>query len=356
MINDYLIVGAGLTGSVIARELTNQGYKVLVIDKRNHVAGNCYDDVFDNFYVCKFGGHIFHTNSDNIWKYVNKYSNFYQYNHRIVASHKEKLYLFPINLWTFYQMGFPHTPEEAKDYLSKVRLKIDNPKNLEEKLLGMIGEELYYTFYYGYTKKQWNKEPKELPASIINRIPIRFNFDNCYYNDKYQGIPVNGYTNLVKKILSGIPLELNIDFLENKELENCTKKIIYTGEIDKYYSYIFGNLEYRSLKFDYMCDINLGTPTINYTEYEVPYTRQVAHDYFYPNAISHIISEEYPSDNGEPYYPVPSNNNLELYKKYSKIKNDNVIFAGRLGSYLYLNMDQAIGQGLNIAKKILESR
>jgi UDP-galactopyranose mutase len=352
---EILIVGAGLTGAVIARELYDSGYKVTVIEKRNHIAGNCYDEDYGNgLYVNLYGGHGFHTQSPRIWNYVNKYSKWNQYNHKIIVNYENQIYSYPINLMTLQQLGYPcQTPKEAKYYLQILSLKYEHPSNFEEKALSLVGYEIYNKFLKGYTEKQWNKQCKDLPASLMGRVPIRFNYDNSYFDDDFQAMPAEGYTKFFENLLKDIPVILKCDYLEDREYwNNKFEKIVFTGCIDAFYSYCLGTLEYRSLLFQNDGEVDLGVATINYTSPEPAYTRKIDFGYYYPKSGKHFTKREYPFTYGEPYYPVGTERNLELYNKYKSIQNERVIFCGRLGSYLYLNIDQAIGQALTISEKI----
>lgn len=358
MMYDYVIVGSGLFGAIFAREMTDAGKKCLVIDKRNHTGGNVHSELIEGIHVSKYGGHIFHTNDERIWNYVNRFTKFDAYNHRLRVHYKEKLYSFPINLMTCYQLWGCRTPEEAQRQLSKVRVKIDNPKNLEEWVLSQVGQEIYETFVKGYTQKQWNIDPKNLPSSIIKRIPIRTNYDDCYFSDRFQGWPVNGYSELFDNLLKDINVELSVDFFKDRSyLQKISKKIVYTGKIDEYFDYCYGDLAYRSLKFDSKTldqpDL-LGCATVNYTELEIPYTRIIEHKHFQPhraiNTKKTVVTFEYPDDwtrDKVPYYPINSEENNEIYRKYHKSsKLENVIFGGRLAEYRYYDMHQVVGSAL----------
>lgn len=357
---DYLIVGSGLFGSICARELTNAGKKVLVIDKRDHIGGNCYTENNDGINVHKYGPHIFHTSDKRVWDYINQYADFNHFVYRPKVNYKGKIYSFPVNLMTLYQIFHITTPEQAKIVLDYWKIKNDNPKNLEEWILSQVGERLYETFIKGYTTKQWGREPKLLPASIIKRLPIRLNFDDNYYFDNYQGIPIGGYTKIFEKLLKDIEVRLNTDYLDNKDFfDNLAEKIIYTGPIDKLYSYAYGKLEYRSLRFeterleeeDYQ-----GNAAINYTDVEVPYTRVIEHKHFEFGKQKHtIVTKEYPSNEGEPYYPVNDEDNNRKYNLYKRLMNqeEKIIFGGRLADYKYYDMHQVIASALHQVKLLL---
>lgn len=365
---DFLIVGTGLFGSVCARELTDAGYKCLVIDKRSHIGGNCYTENVNGIHVHKYGPHIFHTSNDDIWNYVNRFVKFNNYRYNPKVSYKENTYSFPINLMTLYQVYGVRTPEEAKQKLQEVRVPCDNPKNLEEWILSQVGKEIYEIFIKGYTTKQWGTDPKNLPMSIIKRLPIRTNFNDSYYFDTYQGIPEEGYTKVFEQLLAGIDVRLNTDYFEHREELHkvIQKKIIYTGPIDKFYNYQYGYLEYRSLKFveehlniqDYQ-----GAAGINYTEEEIPFTRKIEHKHFNPIGESFkqeftVVTTEYPekwSTEKEPFYPINDDKNTEIYKQYKQLMDNesNFIFGGRLADYRYYDMHQVIGSALKCVKNLL---
>lgn len=357
---DYLIIGSGLYGSVCARELTDLGYKCLVIEKRDHIGGNCYTENIDGINVHKYGPHIFHTSDKGVWDYIRQYADFNHFSYRPRVNYKGKIYSFPINLMTLYQVYGVTTPDEALRKLDDVKVPIDTPKNLEEWILSQVGPDLYNIFVKGYTTKQWNKNPKDLPASIIRRLPIRMTFDDNYYEDIYQGIPIGGYTQIFKGLLKGIEVMLNTDYFENREyFDTLAKKIIYTGPVDRFYDYKFGKLEYRSLRFETM---NLpmadyqGVAGMNYTDAEVPYTRIVEHKHFeFGRQKNTIITREYPENKGEPYYPINDSANNETYKNYKSLmeKEEKHIFGGRLADYRYYDMHQVIAAALTKVPKII---
>ena len=362
---DYLIVGAGLYGAVCAHELTKKGYKVLVIDKRNNVAGNIYTEDVEGIDVHVYGAHIFHTSMKHVWNYVNQFAEFNNYVNSPVANYHGELYNLPFNMNTFYELWGVRTPEEAKAKIEeeKAKFHIDEPKNLEEQAINLVGTTIYEKLIKGYTEKQWGKPCTELPAFIIKRVPLRFIFDNNYFNDRYQGIPIGGYTPMVLKMLEGIDVKLGFDYFENKkELDSIAKSIIFTGPIDQYFDYKFGALEYRSLRFETEvidCQNYQGNAVINYTDRETPFTRLIEHKHFQFDTTSpkSVITREYSKTwtlGEEAYYPVNDAKNSALYNKYleESKKLGNVIFGGRLGLYQYLNMDQVIAKALELCETI----
>lgn len=359
---DYLIVGAGLFGSVFAYEMKKNNKKCLVIDKREHKGGNIYCENIENINVHKYGAHIFHTNKKNIWEYVNNLVEFNNFINSPLANYKGNLYNLPFNMNTFYQIWKTKTPEEAKNKIKEQieEADIKNISNLKEQAISLIGKDIYIMFIEGYTEKQWGKKATELPSFIIKRIPVRFNFDNNYFNDKYQGIPIGGYNVLINKLLEGTEVILNKDFFEDRKyFEEISKKIVFTGMIDEFFDYKYGKLEYRSLKFENeILDIEnfQGNAVINYTEYEIPYTRIIEHKHF-ENSISKktIITKEYPAkfENGfDAYYPINDEANNKKYNMYLNLakNNDKVIFGGRLGEYKYYDMDNIIEKALILAE------
>jgi UDP-galactopyranose mutase len=359
---DYLIIGSGLFGSVFAREMKNYGKSILVIDKRSHIGGNCYTENIEGINIHKYGPHIFHTSNKEIWEYVNRLVEFNNFKYRPKVNYKGNIYSFPINLLTLYQIYNVKTPSDAIKLFDANKIHIENLTNLEDWCLSNIGEELYNIFIRGYTKKQWGCDPRELPTSIIKRIPIRFNFDDSYYFDRYEGIPIGGYTQIFEKLLDGIEVRLNQDYFSNRDyFDSIADKIVYTGAIDRFYDYKFGKLDYRSLDFktetlDIM-DFQ-GTAGINYTEYEIPYTRIIEHKHFEFGNQSHtIITKEYPTLNGDPYYPINNQTNNQKYNKYKDLMNNetNFIFGGRLADYKYYDMHQVIGSSLHRSKKEFET-
>lgn len=354
---DYLIVGSGLFGSIFARELTNIGYKCLVIDKRNHIGGNCFTESVEGINVHRYGPHIFHTSDDTVWNYVNKFCTFNNFINRPKVNFNGKIYSFPINLMTLYQLYNVSTPDQARLILDHVRYDIPNPKNLEDWILSQVGKEIYETFIKGYTTKQWGREPKLLPSSIIKRLPIRLNFDDNYYFDKYQGIPIGGYTQIFEKLLDGIEVKLNVDYFDDLDFwNNQANKIVYTGPIDRFYDYRFGKLEYRSLEFSteikHISDYQ-GNALINYTDIDTEYTRIIEHKHFeFGQQRNTVITKEYPRNEGEPYYPInDSTNNARYYDYKELMKNETkILFGGRLADYKYYDMHQVIASALKRVK------
>jgi UDP-galactopyranose mutase len=357
-----LIVGCGLYGVTSARKLAEFGNEVHIIEKRNHVAGNCFTENNCGIHVHKYGPHAFHTNSKKIWDFVNQFAEFNNFKLKVLVNNKNKIYSFPINLLTMNQVyGFDYN--KSVDFLNKNTQK--NYGNFKDFVISSVGEELYKIFYEGYTKKQWNKDPSDLPSSIAKRIPVRLNFYDYYFEDIYQGVPVSGYTSMVENMLDhpNIKVDLNVDFFpDKKEFEQDFDLIIYTGKPDEYFDYRFGLLEYRSLRFEekFVENTFQGNVQINYASMDVPYTRIVEHKYFHNEKIKHsVITYEYP-DNYEigkiPYYPIESEANKQIYNQYfGLIENqEKVLFGGRLGKYTYLNMDQVIGMALNDMEKICQ--
>jgi len=363
---DYLIVGAGLFGAIFANSARKEGRKCLVIDKRPHIAGNIYTESQERINVHKYGAHIFHTSNKEVWNYIQQFAEFNRYTNSPVARYKDELYNLPFNMNTFNKLWGVVTPEEAQAKIEeeKREAQISEPQNLEEQAISLVGKTIYEKLVKGYTEKQWGRKCTELPSFIIKRLPVRLIYDNNYFNDKYQGIPIGGYTQIIEKMLDGIEVRLNCDFFDNREeLENIAEKIIFTGPIDQYYNYQYGELEYRSLKFETetLDKPNYqGNAVVNYTEYEIPYTRIIEHKHFEFDSTSPktIITREYPDNwnkEKEPYYPINNEKNNSLYKKYKELadKDKKVIFGGRLGSYKYYDMDKVIAEALEVAKKEL---
>lgn len=361
---DYLIVGAGLFGSVFAHEVTKKGKKCLVIDKRNHIGGNVYCEKIEGINVHKYGAHIFHTNNKEIWDYVNSFVEFNRYTNSPIAMYKGKIYNLPFNMNTFYQLWGVKTPQEAKEKLeSQIKENFfKKPKNLEEQALSLVGKDIYEKLIKGYTEKQWGRKATELPAFIIKRLPVRFTFDNNYFNDKYQGIPIGGYNKLVEKLLDGIDVRTKQDFFNKKDFFlNKAHTIVYTGKIDEFFNYKHGKLAYRSLSFEneVLDLVNYqGNAVVNYTEKKIPFTRIIEHKHFEFGAQKKtVITKEYPAEwkeGKEPYYPVNDEKNSLIYGKYKKMADatNNVIFGGRLAEYKYYDMHQVIASALKKAKEI----
>lgn len=360
---DYLIVGAGLFGAVFAERAMSRGKKVLVIDRREHIAGNCYTEQRHGIETHVYGPHIFHTNSEKIWQYVRQFSEFNNFVNRPKVNHYDMIYSFPINLFTLYQLWGVSTPEAAREKLETVRLKIDNPQNLEDWALSQIGRQLYDRFIRGYTIKQWRRDPKELPASIIKRLPIRLTYDDNYFTDAYQGIPVNGYTALVGNMLAGADILLGHDYLGNRDhWDSMARRTVFTGRIDEFYEYKHGALDYRSLRFEHE---NLSIPDfqgnalINYTSEYVPYTRIIEHKHFTGVQTNNTyVTREYPTEWAEgetPYYPINDEQNGARYAKYAELakKENRYVFGGRLAEYRYYDMHQVIGSALSIAERVM---
>ena len=360
---DYLIVGAGLYGATFAYEMKKRGKKCLVIDRRNHIGGNIYCENINGINVHKYGAHIFHTSDKHIWEYVNQFANFNNYINSPIANYKGEIYNLPFNMNTFSKLWGVATPNEAKAKIEeqKAEFNIIEPKNLEEQAISLVGEDIYLKLVKEYTEKQWGKDCKELPAFIIKRLPVRFIYDNNYFNDRYQGIPEGGYNVIIEKMLDGIEVELGIDYLKNKEEYNkLADKIVYTGMIDEFYNYQLGNLEWRSLKFENEIMPNVddyqGNAVVNYTSHDQEYTRIIEHKHFEFNKCNGtIITKEYPQDwkiGDEAYYPVNDEKNNSLYNKYKEFaeRDSNVIFGGRLGNYKYYDMDKVIKAALDMVE------
>ncbi|WP_100406484.1 UDP-galactopyranose mutase [Bacillus solitudinis] len=361
---DYLIVGAGLFGSVFAYEANKRGKKCLVVDKRDHIGGNVYTEQIEGINVHKYGAHIFHTNDQKIWEYVNGFAEFNRYTNSPIANYKGEIYNLPFNMNTFNKLWGVVTPDEAKAKIEhqKKEAGVTEPKNLEEQAISLIGTDIFEKLIKGYTEKQWGRPAKELPAFIIKRLPVRFTYDNNYFNDRYQGIPIGGYTSIIEKMLEGIDIKLNVDFFElRRELEGLANKVVYTGMIDQYFSYTFGVLDYRSLRFETKVlaetDNYQGNAVVNYTDKDTPYTRIIEHKHFeFGTQDKTIITEEYPSEwkpGDEPYYPINDSKNNEIYRKYKALADNekNVIFGGRLANYKYFDMHQVIGSALATVDK-----
>jgi len=362
---DYVIVGSGFFGSICARELTDNGFKCLVIESRNHIGGNCYTENRDSINIHTYGPHIFHTSDDEVWEWINQYVSFNNFTLRPIANYKGEIYSLPFNMWTFNKLWNVTTPQEAQDIIKIQSMGIDEPKNLEEQAIKLVGTDVYEKLIKGYTAKQWRKDPKELPKEIIKRLPVRFTYDNNYFNDKYQGIPIGGYTQIFEKLLDGIDVKLNVDYFENKEQwDNIAKNVIYTGPIDRFYDYKFGELEYKTTKFDHKkVDTQnfQGVVMANYTDVDVPYTRIIEHKHFENTETdSSWITFEYPTEydskTTEPYYPVNDSENNLKYSKYKELSESQtkIIFGGRLAQYKYFDMHQVIKSALNTVRTLIE--
>lgn len=366
---DFLIVGSGLYGSIFAREATNKGYKCLVIDKRDNVGGNIYTEKVEGINVHKYGAHIFHTNNQKVWDYITQYATFNRFTNSPVANYKGELYSLPFNMYTFNKMWGVVTPEEAAAKIEEQRKEVkDEPKNLEEQAISLVGRDIYEKLIKGYTEKQWGRDCKDLPSFIIKRLPVRLTFDNNYFNALYQGIPVGGYTKMIENILDGIEVILGEDYLEDKaKWDGIAKKVVYTGPIDAYFDFCLGTLEYRSVRFEteVLDKPNFqGNAAVNYTDRETPWTRIIEHKWFEFGKDENgndlpktVISREYSSEwkpGDEPYYPVNDEKNGTLYKKYKVLadKEENVIFGGRLGEYKYYDMDAVIASVLEKSIKL----
>lgn len=361
---DYLIVGAGLFGAVFAHEMTEKGKKCLVIDKRNHIGGNIYTEEIEGINVHRYGAHIFHTSNKKIWDYVNRFAEFNRYTNCPVARYKDELYNLPFNMNTFNKLWGVVTPDEARAKIAEQvkEAGITEPSNLEEQAISLVGKDIYEKLVKGYTEKQWGKRADQLPSFKIKRLPVRMIYDNNYFNDLYQGIPVGGYTKMVERMLDGVEVRLGCDyFVKKDEYDAMALKTVFTGMIDEYYNYCYGELEYRSLRFETEIldtDNYQGNAVVNYTEYEVPYTRIIEHKHFeYADAEKTVVTREYPADwkhGDEPYYPMNDEKNNALYAKYRELadKEDRVIFGGRLGMYRYFDMHNVIDEALKTADSL----
>ena len=373
---DYLVVGAGLFGAIFAYEANKAGKNVLVIDRRPHVGGNIYTEEVEGIQVHKYGAHIFHTSDKEVWDYIQQFAEFNRYTNCPVARYKDELYNLPFNMNTFSKMWGIKTPEEAKEIIDR-QIKeagIKEPANLEEQAISLVGRDIYEKLIKGYTEKQWGKRASELPSFIIRRLPVRYVYDNNYFNDQYQGIPIGGYTQIIEKMLEGVEVRLGVDFFEDREiLESESDHIVFTGMIDAFYDYCYGELEYRSLRFETeTLDMEnyQGNAVVNYTEYEIPYTRIIEHKHFEygcqggygntgtPAIQKTVITREYPAaweKGAQPYYPMNDEKNNALYERYRELaeKEEHVIFGGRLGMYRYYDMHQVIAEALKCVKENL---
>jgi len=361
---DYVIVGCGLFGATFANQALKNDLKVLILDKRDHIAGNCYTSKVGLIDIHEYGPHIFHTSNEKIWNYVNTFTKFNNYVNRPKVRYKDQIYSFPINLFTLYQLWGVSTPAQAQQKLDAVKIKIDHPTNLEEWILSEVGEEIYNIFIRGYTKKQWNTDPKNLPTSIIRRLPIRLNYNDNYFNDTYQGIPVDGYTQMITNMLEGCDIRLSVNYFDDREqYDKLGKHIIYTGPIDRFFEYEHGHLDYRSLRFEQTIlpiEDFQGNAIINYAEESVPYTRIIEHKHL--NLVHQdntVITKEFPQNytpETEPFYPINNLVNNEIYDKYyakTKIVKPKYFFGGRLAEYKYYDMHQVIASSLHLADQLL---
>jgi UDP-galactopyranose mutase len=357
---DYLIVGAGLFGAVFARQAMDRGYSVLVVEKRNHIGGNAYTEEVENIHVHRYGAHIFHTNDDAVWTYAQRFASFNRFTNSPVANFKGELYSLPFNMYTFNKMWGVTTPQQAqaKIALQRQEAGIREPKNLEEQAISLVGTDIYEKLVKGYTEKQWGRDCKDLPTFIIRRLPVRFTFDNNYFNAKYQGIPMGGYTRMVENMLSGAEIRLNTDYLQNKaQLDSLAKKVVYTGPVDAYFGFRLGALEYRSVRFETEIldtDNFQGNAVVNYTDRETPFTRIIEHKHFEDRGADHtVITREYSiewNEGAEPYYPINNARNTSLYAKYRTLAEAETryLFGGRLADYRYYDMHQVIELALSV--------
>lgn len=360
---DYLIVGSGFFGSICAYELTKAGKKVLVIDSRDHIGGNVYTENKDGINMHVYGAHIFHTSNKEVWDWINNFCEFNTYRHHVLANYEDEIYSLPFSMWTFNKMWGVNFPHEAKRIISEQSKDIDEPSDLEEQAIKLVGKDIYEKLIKGYTHKQWMKDPKELPKEIIKRLPVRLTWDNNYFFDKYQGIPIGGYTQIFEKLLAGIDVMLDTDYFKDELPQH--DKIIFTGPIDKFFGYKYGKLEYKTVRFEHehlAKDNHQGVAVMNYTKYEVPYTRVIEHKHFEFGTtestwITHEYPQEYIADVTEPYYPVNDKQNNDMFLKYKEESNkikDKVVFGGRLGEYKYYDMHQVIESALGFTKNELE--
>ena len=359
---DYLIVGSGFFGSICAHELTKSGKKVLVIDTRNHVVGNCYTENRNGINLQVYGAHIFHTSNKEVWDWINQFAEFNTYRHHVLATYDNEIYSLPFSMFTFNKLWGVNYPHEAQKIIQEQSQEIGEPTNLEEQAIKLVGKDVYEKLIKGYTHKQWMKDPKELPKEIIKRLPVRFTYDNNYFNDKYQGIPIGGYTQIFDKLLDGIDVKLETDFFASELPKH--KKVIYTGPIDRYFDYKFGELEYKTTKFEHKkidTDNYQGVVMMNYTDKEIPFTRTIEHKHFEnieseSTWVTWEFPTEYVANETEPYYPVNDKENTKIYKKYKKLadKEKNVIFGGRLAEYKYYDMHQVIESALDFTKTIID--
>jgi UDP-galactopyranose mutase len=356
---DYVIVGAGIFGCVLAHELNKQGKKILVVEKRSHIGGNCYTFKMGCYHVHKYGAHIFHTKSKKIWDYMNQFCDFNNYTHKVIVNNNNRLFTLPINIMTLYQLWpWVISPKKARQALSEKAVKIDNPQNFEEWVLSQVGEEIYTLFFEGYTRKHWRRNPKEVPVNVAKRLPIRFNFDDRYFGDDYQGIPFCGYTPIFRKMLNGVEVKLDCDFFDDeKALRRLGRKLVFSGRIDELCGYRHGPLDYLSLDFESAMPGYefLGNSVVNFTSKNIEFTRIIEHAGFYNCTPSNnLITREYPvaydPKRSIPYYPINDDKNNALYQKYRNEVGSDVILGGRLASFKYYNMDQVVGQALALVE------
>lgn len=356
---DYLLVGCGLFNATFCRCAIDAGRRVLMIDKRSHIGGNCYDETVEGINVHKYGPHQFHTKSPEIWEFVNQFAEFNHYRAHIKANYGERIYSMPPNMMLYHQLWGVNTPEEARKHIEAVRVPCKNSRNLKDMVCNAVGEEIYLKFYYGYSKKQWGVDPAEIPVSVGRRLPIRFTWTDRWFDDQYEGIPKGGYTQMIGNMIEGATIILNVDFFQDKGmLTRMAKKVVYSGKIDEYFEYCFGDLEYRSLRFEQsVVDGDFqGNAIVNYTSEKQPYTRITEHKHFdFTKSKKSVITKEF-SEAGDrdkvPFYPVRNAKNDDIYQQYSKLATTtDVVFGGRLGSFCYYDMDQTIAQGLAMARQ-----
>lgn len=351
---DYLIVGTGVFGATLARKMKDTGRSVLIIEKEKHIGGHVRTEIIENIPVSLFGPHIFHTKHKHVWDFVNRFSEFNNYRHQVKANYNGKIYSLPFNLMTFHQLWGCITPNDAERELAKRRISIKNPQNMEEWCLTQLGEEIYYTLIYHYTKKQWNRDPKNLPASIIKRLPIRMSYDESYFDDRYQGIPIHGYTPMIENMLDGIDVQTETDFKAINNWQALAKTLVYSGRIDEFFNYCYGELEYRTIDFQHaVLNGNFqGAAQINYTSELPAYTRVTEHKHFYfadlPKTIVTYEFSPTPTTTSAPDYPITDDKNKITFERYKSIQSPNVIFGGRLGTHSYLNMDDCIDMALTL--------
>lgn len=362
---DYVIVGSGLFAATFAHEAKKQGKKCLVLEKREHIGGNIYCEEIEGIHVHKYGAHIFHTSNKKVWDFVNSFVEFNRYTNSPVANYKGEIYNLPFNMNTFSKMWGVQTPDEAKAMIESQRMSIQGePRNLEEQAIRLVGKDIYEKLVKGYTEKQWGRDCKELPSFIIRRLPVRYTYDNNYFNDRYQGIPIGGYNKLIERLFEGIEVRVNVDFLKDKDkYKNLGEKIIFTGPIDAFFNYELGKLEYRTVRFETEVldtDNYQGVAVMNYTDRETPYTRVIEHKHFeFGTQPKTVVSKEYSTDwteGMEPYYPVNDEKNQKLYQQYASLaeQEENVIFGGRLGEYKYYDMDKVIESAFRLAESELK--